>query len=75
MTLSTGSLSRKHAMILVEQGSHFVMDLGSRNKTFRKMVCIIDIAHIQLNGDSLGSYEKSSVSYSLTIDPPPNHSM
>ncbi len=61
MTLSTGSLSRKHAMILVEQGSHFVMDLGSRNKTFRRMVGIVDIVRLQLNKDILGSYENSSI--------------
>ena len=31
VTLSDGSLSRKHAQILVEKGSHFIKDLGSRN--------------------------------------------
>ncbi len=28
VTLSNGSLSRKHAQILVEKGSHFIKDLG-----------------------------------------------
>lgn len=32
------SLSREHAVILVEGGTHFVMDNGSRNNTFRKTV-------------------------------------
>lgn len=32
------SLSREHAVILVEGGTHFVMDNDSRNNTFRKMV-------------------------------------
>ncbi len=32
------SLSRQHAIILVEGDSHFVQDLGSRNKTYRKSV-------------------------------------
>lgn len=32
------SLSRKHTIILVEDGYHFIQDLGSRNKTYRKSV-------------------------------------
>ena len=44
VTLSNGSLSRKHAQILVEKGSHFIKDLGSRNKTFRRKV-VLQIIH------------------------------
>ncbi|XP_064397115.1 uncharacterized protein LOC135343983 isoform X3 [Halichondria panicea] len=40
VTLSNGSLSQKHAQILVEKGSHFIKDLGSRNKTFRRKVAL-----------------------------------
>lgn len=35
LSIEAVSLSRKHAIILVERGTHFVMDNGSRNKTFR----------------------------------------
>lgn len=35
LTIEAVSLSRKHAIILVERGTHFVMDNGSRNKTLR----------------------------------------
>ena len=38
LSIDAVSLSRKHAMFLVENGTHFVMDNSSRNKTFRKSV-------------------------------------
>lgn len=38
VTICAHSLSRQHAQILVEEGSHFIQDLASRNKTFRKLV-------------------------------------
>ncbi len=46
VTLSNGSLSRKHAQILVEKGSHFIKDLGSRNKTFRRKVVLQSYIHV-----------------------------
>ena len=38
LTIEAVSLSRKHAVILIERGTHFVMDNGSRNKTLRGKV-------------------------------------
>lgn len=38
LSIDAVSLSRKHAVILVVNGTHFVMDNGSRNKTTRKSV-------------------------------------
>ena len=32
------ALSRRHAILLVEEGEHFIMDLGSRNCTYRRGV-------------------------------------
>ena len=34
------ALSRQHAILLVEGGEHFVQDLGSRNRTYRKGVSV-----------------------------------
>ena len=38
VVIAARSLSRKHATILVEGGTHFVRDLDSRNKTYRRAV-------------------------------------
>ena len=38
LVIPAKSLSRTHATILVEDGTHFVQDLGSRNKTYRGTV-------------------------------------
>ena len=38
LSIDAVSLSRKHAVVLVEKGTHFVMDNSSRNRTFRKSV-------------------------------------
>ena len=38
LSIETVSLSRKHAVILVEGGTHFVQDNDSRNKTYRGSV-------------------------------------
>lgn len=35
LSVEAVSLSRKHAVVLVERGTHFVLDNASRNKTFR----------------------------------------
>ena len=44
------SLSRKHAAILIEGGTHFVQDLDSRNKTYRGTVSneTIIVRHVNL---------------------------
>ena len=36
--IATKSLSRTHATLLVDGGTHFIQDLGSRNKTYRGKV-------------------------------------
>lgn len=38
LSIDAVSLSRKHAVILVERGTHFVLDNASRNKTLRGVV-------------------------------------
>lgn len=38
LSIDARSLSRKHSVLLVVKGTHFVMDNGSRNKTYRKSV-------------------------------------
>ena len=39
LSIEGRSLSRKHAVILVESGTHFVQDNASRNRTYRGNVC------------------------------------
>lgn len=38
LSIEAVSLSRKHAVILVEGGGHFILDNDSRNKTLRGTV-------------------------------------
>lgn len=46
LSIDAVSLSRKHAVILVEKGTHFVLDNASRNKTFRGVVsCVAKTGH------------------------------
>lgn len=45
------SLSRKHATVLVEGGTHFIQDLDSRNKTYRGTVsCFVILYGNRLEG-------------------------
>ncbi len=38
LSIDSIALSRTHAVLLVENGFHFIMDTGSVNKTFRDVV-------------------------------------
>ena len=42
------SISKKHAVILVENGEHFVRDLASKNKTYRKKAPLRPEAYYEL---------------------------
>ncbi len=49
VTLSNGSLSRKHAQILVEKGSHFIKDLGREDyfkKEAKRNVYLVKLASV-----------------------------
>ena len=41
LVIEARSLSRKHATVLVEGGTHFIQDLNSRNKTYRGTVSVL----------------------------------
>ena len=41
LVIEARSLSRKHAKVLVEGGTHFIQDLDSRNKTHRGTVSLL----------------------------------
>ena len=41
LVIQAQSLSRRHATVLVEGGTHFIQDLDSRNKTYRGTVSLL----------------------------------
>ena len=42
LVIEARSLSRRHATVLVEGGTHFIQDLDSRNKTYRRTVRLLE---------------------------------
>ena len=48
LALPLSSLSRKHCRILIEEDEHFIMDLGSQNKTYRRKHCLRSHAYYEL---------------------------
>ena len=53
------SLSRKHATVLVEGGTHFIQDLGSRNKTYRGTVSMLFSFTVRSYGEGRGTHPLS----------------
>ena len=70
LALPLSSLSRKHCRILIEEDEHFIMDLGSQNKTYRRKHCLRPHTYYELVDNIELTLANISCRYYCQTSPP-----
>ena len=70
LPLPLSNLSRKHCRILIEENEHFIMDLDSQNKTYRRKHCLRPHTYYELVDNIELTLANVSCRYYCQTSPP-----